>query len=224
MEFLSAAELYSNIQAWIPDADLETQIQKKMSPVQPEMAQILKKLLMVSYEYIQTINQLSSNNNILKESYLSYLSKIVDCVQQWEKLSQEYHVIFKAYNLKIQNQLSQTQFNTNYFDEIKNLDLKIILRNVILEMEIILKSFSLVSLDLQKIQCIEIYENCIRLHLLVQYVLLVKNLTLEEEWSITFDIDCLLKNDESYFENLEDFKNEVEALRKVALKAPPRST
>ena len=85
-------------------------------------------------------------------------------------------------------------------------------------MEVLLKSFSLVSADLSGVKCLELYEDCVRFHLYVQYLSRRATLSPEECWSILFDLNNLFveegTDEGDLKEELEEFQVEIEEIRK----------
>jgi hypothetical protein len=66
--------------------------------------------------------------------------------------------------------------------------LKVLLKKIIEEVELVIQSFSLVSGDLSGIQCLDLYESSIRFQLFLQYFMAKRKFSREELWSILFDV------------------------------------
>lgn len=84
--------------------------------------------------------------------------------------------------------LTQDHFDTIYYDAIQNIDIRVLLKKIIEEVEVVLQSFSMVSGDLSGIRCVDLYESSIRFQLFLQYFLNKGKFTPEELWSILFDV------------------------------------
>jgi hypothetical protein len=141
-----------------------------------------------TYDYIQYIHELATTKEIDRKNFLPQVAHLVGLVHEVQKGGREYREAFQKYDTMTRAALTQDEFDTVYYDAIQNIELRVLLKKVIEEVELVLQSFSLVSGDLSGVQCIDLYESSIRFQLFLQYFMSKKSFTQEELWSILFDV------------------------------------
>jgi len=194
MDEISAEQFLESVKAWKPEEDFGNRIGKKLrtAGVSEDLAgglsQAFRDCSQSTYGYIQYIHELATTKAIDRSNFLPQVARLVGLVREVQESGRDYRKAFEKYDAVTREGLTKDRFDTVYYDAIQNIDLRILLKKVIEEVEVILQSFSLVSGDLSGIQCVELYESGIRFQLFLQYFLNKSKFTPEELWSILFDV------------------------------------
>jgi hypothetical protein len=194
MEEISAEQFVENARTWKPEEDFKTRVDKQLRAAHaPEdlvegLSQAFRRCSDTTYEYIQYIHELATTKEIDRKNFLPQVAHLVGLVQEVQGAGRSYKEVFQKYDAVTRAALTQDQFDTVYYDAIQNIELRVLLKKIIEEVEMVLQSFSLVSGDLSGIQCIDLYESSIRFQLFLQYFLSKKSFSKEELWSILFDV------------------------------------
>jgi hypothetical protein len=203
MEEFTVEQLMQSMQAWKPTDDILNQITSRLNreEIVPELREVLASGLLQcagsTYRYIQYIHDCASVQELNAKNLLPQVAQLGALVADLKTQAQKYEGAFQKYNEAIHPRLKKDTFDTYYYDAILGLDLRETLKSIIGEVEVLLQSMTLVSGELTGLQCIEIYENCIRYQLFLHYLLLTKKLSVEELWSVLFDVYNLLKEVEN---------------------------
>lgn len=194
MEEITAEQFLESAKTWKPAEDFEAQVEKQLrhanapeAMVEP-LARAFHDCSRSTYDYIQYIHELATVKEIDRKNFLPQVAHLVSLVQKLQEGGKSYKELFKQFDSTTRAALKKDQFDTIYYDAIQNIELRVLLKKVIDEVETVLQSFSLVSSDLSGIQCISLYETSIRFHLFLQYFMTKPKLTQEELWSILFDV------------------------------------
>jgi len=194
MDEISAEQFLESAKTWKPEGDFETRVDKQLRAAQvPEeltgdLSRAFHRCSETTYEYIQYIHELATTKEIDRKNFLPQVARLVGMVAAIQESGKDYRRAFRRYDSVTREKLSQDQFDTVYYDAIQNVDIRVLLKKVIEEVEVVLQSFSLVSGDLSGVQCIDLYESSIRFQLFLQYFLNKRKFTTEELWSILFDV------------------------------------
>lgn len=172
-----------------------------------------------TYRYLETVHDLTRYAQIDRTNFVIRLAQVVESMDGLKHGGALLRNAFADYNALVQSSLKQDRFDTLYFDDIQNFDVKGSLQHVLKDVELLLRSFSLVSAELSGVKCLELYEDCVRFHLYLQYLTRAGKLPLEECWSILFDLNNLFSGGdggsaEDFEEDLEAFRMELEEIRK----------
>ncbi len=194
MDDLTPQQLMDNLKAWEPGEDFSTkvlsQFKKGKVPddLSGEMAASLKACAKSTYEYIQFIHHLATTLELDRENFLPQILHMVDLVKIMHGEGHKFQNLFRKYDERVREKLEKDTFDTVYYDAIQSVDLRTMLKSVIDEVEVLLRSFSLVSADLSEIPCVDLYENSVRFQLFLQYFLHQPTFQREEMWSVLFDV------------------------------------
>ena len=194
MQEITAEQFLENVKDWKPKKDFlalaSTQLRLGQTPegVRENLAKAFFQCSQSTYDFIQFIHELATTRQIDRKNFIPQVAQLVGLVQTLQDAAREYREEFKKYDALTRPELAQDEFDTIYYDAIQNMDLRGLLKKIIEEVELVLQSFSLVSGDLSGIQCIGLYESSIRFHLFLQYFMAKEKFSLEEMWSILFDI------------------------------------
>jgi len=194
MDELTPQELMDNLKNWQPGEDFNTKVlaQLKKGKVPEDLAGEIsgsvKACAQSTYDYIQFIHQLATTLELDRENFLPQILHLVDLVKIMHGEGHKFQELFKTYDRRVRDTLEKDTFDTVYFDAIQGIDLRTILKGIIDEVEVLLRSFSLVSADLSEIPCVDLYENSVRFQLFLQYFLHQPSFNREEMWSVLFDV------------------------------------
>jgi hypothetical protein len=204
MEEITAEQFLESAKQWKPEEDFQVRAnnQLRAAHAPDEMIAALGKAFdscsHSTYNYIQYIHELATVKEIDKKNFIPQVAHLVGLVQTLQKSGKNYQDVFKKYDSMTRSGLTQDQFDTIYYDAIQNIELRVLLKKIIGEVEVVLQSFSLVSPDLSGVQCVDLYESSIRFQLFLQYFMSKQKFSQEELWSILFDV----YNQVSEMENL----------------------
>ncbi len=222
---MTAEQFIANIRDWNPNPETRRLLSEALtsgrvpeSSLEPLTASLIE-TASAAFHYIETVHGLTGRKDLDKKDFISHLARMVEGLHGLEKGSANIQKAFQRYQAATQDGLRKDRFDTTYYDAIQGFDVKGALRPVLQDVEILLKSFSLVSAELSGVKCLELYEECVRFHLYLQYLMKKSPLSPEECWSILFDLSGLFKGEggrdvEDLKEELEDFKLELEEIRK----------
>ncbi len=194
MDEITAEQFLESAKAWKPESAFEGRVEKQLraAKVPEELIVPLSRAFLHcsqnTYDYIQYIHQLATTKEIDRKNFIPEVAKLVGLVQALQEAGREYREAFQKYDALTRSGLTQDRFDTVYYDAIQNIELRVLLKKVIEDVEVVLQSFSLVSGDLSGIQCLELYESSIRFQLFLQYFLAKSKFSNEEIWSILFDV------------------------------------
>ncbi len=194
MEEITAEQFLESAKTWKPAEDFEVRVtrQLRLANAPDEMIPSLSEAFLYcsrsTYDYIQYIHELATVKEIDRKNFLPQVAHLVGLVQKLQEGGKSYKELFKKYDNTTREALTKDQFDTIYYDAIQNIELRVLLKRVIDEVETVLQSFSLVSSDLSGIQCINLYESSIRFQLFLQYFMTKQKFSQEELWSILFDV------------------------------------
>jgi hypothetical protein len=194
MSEISAEQFLESTKTWKPaenfDARVNQQLRQGHVPegmIQP-LCEAFHLCSKSTYDYIQYIHELATTKEIDRKNLIPQVAQLVSLVQKLQADGKNYQALFKQYDSTARGALTKDQFDTVYYDAIQNIDLRVLLKKIIEEVETVLQSFSLVSGDLSGIQCVNLYESSIRFQLFLQYFLSKRKFSEEELWSILFDV------------------------------------
>lgn len=194
MEEITPEQFLENAREWKPDPDFEAKAEKQLRAAQaPEamvhpLAEGFLLCAKSSYDYIEYIHELATTKEIDRKNLLPQVARLGGLVRKLQQAGKNYQRAFKAYDSQTRTGLTQDRFDTVYYDAIQNIELRVLLKKVIDEVEAVLQSFSLVSEDLSGVQCVNLYENSVRFQLFLQYFMGKQRFSREELWSILFDV------------------------------------
>lgn len=194
MEEITAEQFLENAKTWKPAEDFVPQIQSQLrlakAPEEmiPGLSTAFLGCAQSTYDYIQYIHELATIKEIDNTNFIPQVAQLVGLVQALQRSGKGYQEAFKKFDDLTRSALTRDEFDTVYYDAIQNIELRVLLKKVVDEVELILQSFSLVSADLSGIQFIDLYENSIRFQLFLQYFLTQQKFSHEELWSILFDV------------------------------------
>lgn len=194
MDEITAEQFLESAKTWKPEGDFETRVDKQLraAHVPEELVGDLSRTFHhcseTTYDYIQYIHELATTKEIDRKNFLPQVARLVGMIQAIQESGRDYRKAFRRYDSVTREKLSTDHFDTVYYDAIQGVDIRVLLKKVIEEVEVVLQSFSLVSGDLSGVQCIDLYESSIRFQLFLQYFLNKRKFTTEELWSILFDV------------------------------------
>ena len=194
MTELTAEQFLENAKGWKPETDFEAHVNKQLRTAGAPEAMIeglsvaFHRCSQSTFDYIQYIHELATTKEIDRKNFIPQVAHLVGLVQSLQASGHEYQQLFKNYDSATRSVLTKDQFDTVYYDAIQNIELRVLLKKVIDEVEIVLQSFSLVSGDLSGIQCVNLYESSVRFQLFLQYFMTKTKFSQEELWSILFDV------------------------------------
>lgn len=194
MDEISAEQFLESVKAWRPEEDFEEKVGKQLraAGVQEDLIGNLSRAFQLcsesTYGYIQYIHELATTKEIDPSNLLPQVARLVGLVRDVQESGRDYRKAFNQYDAVTREGLTNDRFDTVYYDAIQNVDLRVLLKKIIEEVEVVLQSFSLVSGDLSGVQCVGLYESGIRFHLFLQYFLSKRKFTPEELWSLLFDV------------------------------------
>lgn len=224
MDELTPQQLMENLKAWAPGDDFNQKVfaQFKKGKVPEDMAGDLAASLhacsQITYDYIQFIHKLATTLELDRENFLPQILHLVDLVKVLHGEGQKFQGLFRRYDERVRETLEKDTFDTVYYDAIQGADLRTLLKAVIDEVETLLRSFSLVSADLSEIPCVDIYENCVRFQLFLQYFLHQGTFQQEEMWSVLFDVSNQMDEMQTHLlpptaEELADLQDKIKKHR-----------
>ncbi len=194
MDEITAEQLLQSVKSWRPEGDFEERVDRQLrAALTPEdlardLSRAFRRCSETTYDYIQYIHELATAKEIDGKNLLRQVTKLVGLVQGVQESGREYRKAFRKYDAITRESLSKDHFDTIYYDAIQNVDLRVLLKRILEEVEVVLQSFSLVSGELSGVRCIDLYESSIRFQLFLQYFLSKRKFTTEELWSILFDV------------------------------------
>lgn len=194
MEEITPEHFVESAKTWKPVEDFETragkQLLKAHAPEEliPALSRAFDRCSRATFDYIQYIHELATTKEINRDNFIPQVAELVGLVHILEECAHEYQEAFKKYDSITREGLTKDRFDTVYYDAIQNIDLRVLLKKIIDEVEVVLQSFSLVSSDLTGIQCTDLYESSIRFQLFLQYFMATEKFSNEELWSILFDV------------------------------------
>jgi hypothetical protein len=194
MDEITAEQLLESTKTWKPEEDFEARVERQLRAAQaPEglikdLSRAFQRCSESTYGYIQYVHELATTKEIDRKNLISQVARLVGLVQGLQGSGQDYRKAFQKYDDITRAVLTQDHFDTIYYDAIQNVDIRVLLKRIIEEVEVVLQSFSMVSGDLSGIRCIDLYESSIRFQLFLQYFLNKRKFTPEELWSILFDV------------------------------------
>jgi hypothetical protein len=224
MDELTAQELIENLKSWEPGKDFHqivlAQLKKGKVPgdMAGDLANGVQACAQITYDYIQFIHKLATILELDRENFLPQILHLVDLVKVIHGEGQKFQGLFKRYDERVRENLEKDTFDTLYYDAIQGVDLRTILKKVIDEVETLLRSFSLVSADLSEIPCVDLYENCVRFQMFIQYFLHQDSFHKEEMWSVLFDISNQMEEMQTHLlpptaEELADLQDKIKKNR-----------
>lgn len=221
MNEITPEQFLASAQTWKPGPDFEQKIRHHLkvsgAPEEliPEFATAFHRCAESTYGYIQYIHELATTKEIDKATFIPLVAQLVGLVQGLKDSSKIYQEVFRKYDAQTRSALTRDEFDTVYYDAIQNIELRVLLKKIIDEVEVVLQSFSLVSPDITGIQCVDLYETSIRFQLFLQYFLGKHKFSTEELWSILFDVYSQVSELEGpTVETTEDQLNDMQ--RKIA--------
>jgi hypothetical protein len=225
MQEPTAEQFLQNVEAWKPGPETADKIRRVLANAHtPEshaetLVKGLESTARATYQYLETIHGLTEAASIGRKDFVIQLSGVVQAMEALKAGASDLDAAFRAYHNDVQSSLQQDGFDTLYYDAIQNFDVKDALKGLLKDVDLLLKSFSLVSAQLSGVKCVELYEDCVRFHLYLQYMMLKTPLPLEECWSILFDLNNLFSGkvegeDGDAEEDLKEFREEIEEIRR----------
>jgi hypothetical protein len=194
MEEITAEQFLENAKTWKPGEDFDEQVSRQLRvSFAPEeltgsLIRAFRECSQSTYDYIQFIHELASIREINRDNFLPQVAHLVGLVQKIQQAGKNYREAFKKYDAATRGTLTRDRFDTIYYDAIQSIELRVLLKKIIEEVEVVLHSFSLVSADLSGIECVNLYESGIRFHLFLQYFISKQKFSQEELWSVLFDV------------------------------------
>jgi hypothetical protein len=194
MEEITAEQFLEGAKAWDPGEDFADRVVERLrvsgapeETVEP-LGRAFQACSRATYDYIEYIHELATAKEIGRQDLLPVAARLVALVQGLQASGRTYREAFRDFDALTRGGLSQDHFDTVYYDAIQNIELRVLLKKVITEVEALLQSFSLVSGELSKVKCVDLYEASIRLQLFLQYFLTKERFSNEELWSVLFDV------------------------------------
>ena len=194
MEEITPEQFLENVKTWEPGKDFARRVDRQLraarapEPLLEDLDRAFLECSRSTFDYIQFIHELATTKEIGRENLLALVAQLVGLVQRVQAGGRAYREVFRRYDLLTREGLTRDHFDTVYYDAIQNVELRVLLKKVIEEVEAVLQSFSLVSGDLSGIPCVELYESSVRFHLFLQYFLSKPGFSTEELWSVLFDV------------------------------------
>ena len=194
MEELTAEQFMEGMKDWKPAEGFEGRVgaQLRLGHAPEETVGALSRAFRLcaenSYRYIQYIHELATTEELDGKNLLPHVAQLVRLVEALRQGGQEYRKAFREYDNSTRPGLTHDHFDTVYYDAIQNIDLRSLLKKIIDEVEALLRSFALTSSELSSVECVELYEGCIRFHLFLRYLLTQPKFDPEEMWSLLFDV------------------------------------
>ena len=225
MQEPTAEQFLRNVEAWKPGPETAGKIRRVLvnahtpEPYVEMLAKGLESTARAAYQYLETIHGLTEAASIGRKDFVVRLSGVVRVMDVLKAGASDLDGAFRAYHADIQGSLQKDGFDTLYYDAIQNFDVKDALKGLLKDVDLLLKSFTLVSAQLSGVKCLELYEDCVKYHLYLQYLMLKTPLPLEECWSILFDMNNLFSGkgegeDGDSEEDLKEFREEIEEIRR----------
>jgi len=222
MEEELVSQFFRDVESWKPDATTANRLRETLkkgqtppSHVEP-LAEGLVRAGLVSYRFLEAVHALASAPSVDRKAFVSNLAQMVEAVTALKEGHAAYRKAFAAYHDEVQGRLVRARFDTLYYDAIQNFDVKSALKDILKDVDLLLRSFSLVSAEMAGVKCLELYEDCVRFHLYAHYLEMRKPSALEECWSVLFDLNGLFtsEGESDPDEELEEFKEDLEAARR----------
>ena len=221
MEDLTAEQFIEGMKAWKPGEGFGDQVgrQLRLGHTPEELVQgfnhAFRRCAEDSYNYIQYIHELATTEELDGRNLLPHVAQLVKRVEALRESGREYRKAFREYDHAVRPGLTHDHFDTVYYDAIQNVDLRSLLKKIIDEVEALLRSFALSSGELSGVECVELYEGCIRFHLFLRYLLTQPKFSQEEMWSLLFDVFNQLgemesPSEEATEEDLRDLHEDIQ--------------
>lgn len=222
MEDPIVEQFFKDFASWRPDEKSHENFLKALKKGQtPEdhqeaFAEGLAQMGLASYGFMETVHELSTLSKLDSKVFVQHLARTLEAVEGLRKSRETFRKAFEAYHTRVQGDLTRAHFDTQYYDAIQNFDVKSALKYVLQDVDLVLRSFSLVSAEMAGVKCLELYEDCVRFHLYLHYLQIKKPMSLEECWSILFDMNGLFskEGDEDPESELEEFREDLEEVRR----------
>jgi len=194
VEEITAEQFLEGSKDWKPAEDFAAQVERTLRSSQapegtlPSLAQAFLDCASSTHDYIQYIHELATSKVLDRSNLIPQVAQLVGLVRRVREGGGRYRTAFQEYDSITRAGLTKDHFDTVYYDAIQNIELRVLLKKVIDEVETLLRSFSLVSGDLSGTRCVDLYEGSIRFQLFLQYFLAHGKFDREELWSILFDV------------------------------------
>lgn len=221
MDASMADAFFQDVESWRPDEATEGKyrdvLRRGKTPedrVEP-LVEGWTQASLASYRYLEAVHDLARVPSLDRKSFVERLARMVGALEGLRLGHAAFRKAFGEYHAETAGQLSRDHFDTLYYDAIQNFDVKSALKDILKDVDLLLKSFSLVSADLAGVRCLELYEDCVRFHLYTHYLLMKTPVAREECWSVLFDLNNLFgAEDEADPEgDLEDLQEALEEVR-----------
>jgi hypothetical protein len=224
MEEITPEQFLENVKSWEPGKDFARLVDRQLRAARaPEallgdLDRAFQDCSRSTFEYIRFIHELATTQEVGRENLLALVARLVGLVQKIQESAKAYRDVFRRYDLLTREGLTRDHFDTVYYDAIQNVELRVLLKKIIEEVEVVLQSFSLVSGDLSGIPCVGLYESSVRFHLFLQYFLTKPGFSNEELWSVLFDVynqvgEMLEFSVEPTEEELKDLQEKIRKYR-----------
>jgi hypothetical protein len=222
MEESMVEQFLKDVESWKPDgkspALYRAALKKGKTPdVHIEaLAEGWLHAALASYRYLEAVHGLATTTKLDSKTFVQRLAQMVEAVESLKTGHAAYRKAFAVYHAEVQGGLVHARFDTLYYDAIQNFDVKGALKSVLQDVDLLLRSFSLVSAEMAGVRCLELYEDCVRFHLYGHYLLMRQPASLEECWSVLFDLDGLFgaSGEGEAGADLEDLQMELEEVRR----------
>jgi len=191
---MTPEQFLENPRTWKPSADTGEKVSAKLKRfrVPPEMAIDLGgsfyQCSQSAYDYVQFVNELASFKVIDRKLILPLVAQLGVLVGSLRDSAKLYQNAFRRYDDFARPHLQKDHFDTVYYDTIQGVEIRDLLKQVIDEVDVVLKSLTLVSAELSGVPCVDLYEGSIRLQLFLRYFMMKEEFSDEELWSVLFDI------------------------------------
>jgi hypothetical protein len=199
MEEPGAEQYLRDIQGWKPVAETGPRIREALSrgrtPVDhiEPLVQGLLASARAAFRYMETVHGLTSYGEIDRKNFVIRLAQVVESMDGLKHGGSMLRDAFQVYADGARSGVKTDHIDTGYFDAIQNFDVKGSLKDVLKDVELLLRSFSLVAAEKDPVP-------------------------LEECWSVLFDLQNLFgrggPGGADFGEDLEAFRLELEEIRK----------
>jgi len=197
MEESMVEQFLKDVQSWKPDVSSpeKFRVALKKGHTPPALIEPLAEGLvfagLTSFQFLEAVHELAALRGLDSKEFVHRLARTVEAVEGLKKGHAAYRAAFTTYHAEVQGALVKARFDTLYYDAIQNFDVKGALKTVLQDVDLLLRSFTLVSAEMAGVKCLDLYEDCVRFHLYCHYLLLKTPLSMEECWSILFDLNGL---------------------------------
>ncbi len=221
MDQITPEQFLESVKGWKPEDNFRQRVEKQLKQGKaPEgmihdLGEAFELCSNSTYHYIQFINELATNRELNKKNFLPQVAELVGLVEAVQDSGRKFQDVFRRFDELSRPGLVREDFDTVYYDAIQGIDIRDMLKTIFDEVEVVLKTFSLVSTDLLGVQCLNLFENSIRFQLFLRYFICQENLSREELWSVLFDIfsqmsDMLEMSVEPTEDELADLEAKIE--------------